>query len=222
MRAAKTETVVGKLVEHGPAPYQFDQQKAWSYFVKLDTPSGPRTQWGVDLERAFAESKTRPQIGDEIGVEFRGTRAVTVKDDVYDDMGRVIGEREVTKHRNAWLVEKQEYFEQRALRAQALRDEGRTKEEVAQRHPELAGAMATIRVAELFVARHLSAEADRIRFMKLVRDAMGRAIEHEAPVPAPKLREPRPRTPDREAQRAKARTRQGSVSDRDAPVMERG
>jgi hypothetical protein len=115
-----------------------------------------------------------------------------------------------------------EYFEQRALRAQAMRDEGRTKEEVAQRHPELAGAMATIRVAELFVARHLSAEADRIRFMKLVRDAMGRAIEHETRVPAPKLREPRTRTPDREVQRANARTRHGGVSDRDAPAMERG
>ncbi len=218
---AKTESVMGRLVEHGPAAYQFDEQKARSYFVKLDTASGPRTQWGVDLERAFAGSTTRPQIGDEIGVEFRGTQAVTVKDDVYDDVGRVIGQREVTRHRNAWLVEKREYFEQRGLRAQALRDEGRSKEEVAQRHPELAGAMATIRVAELFAVKHLSAEAERVRFIKLVRDAMGRAIEHEAPVPAPKLREPRTRTPDREAQRANARARPRGDSGRESPTMER-
>ena len=110
--------------------------------MKLETPSGPRTQWGVDLARAFAESKTRPQIGDEISMQYRGTQAVTVKDEVYDDVGRVVGQREVTRHRNAWLVEKREYFEQRGLRARALRDEGRTKEEVARRHPELAGAMA--------------------------------------------------------------------------------
>ena len=222
MRTAKTESVMGKLVEHGPAPYQFDEQNARSYFVKLDTPSGPRTHWGVDLERAFAESTTRPQIGDLIGVEFRGTQAVIVKDDVYDDMGRVISQREVTRHRNAWLVGKREYFERRALRAQALRDEGRAREEVAQRHPELAGAMATIRLAELFAGKHLSAEADRVRFMILVRDAMGRAIEHETPVPAPKLREPRTRTPNREVERASAMTRHGGVSDRDPVAMERG
>ena len=213
---------MGKLVEHGPAPYQFDGQKARSYFVKLDTASGPKTQWGVDLGRAFAESATRPQIGDQIGVEYRGAQAVTVKDDVYDDAGRVISQREVTRHRNAWLVEKREYFEQRGLRAQALRDEGRTKEEIARRHPELVGAMATIRVAELFASKHLSAEADRVRFMKLVRNAMGRAIEHETPVPAPMLREPRTRTPNREVERASARVKHGGVSDRDPVAMERG
>ena len=189
--------------------------------MKLDTASGPRTQWGVDLERAFAGSTTRPQIGDEIGVEFRGTQAVTVKDDVYDDVGRVIGQREVTRQRNAWLVEKREYFERRRMRAQALRDEGRTKEEVAQRHPELAGAMATIRVAELFAAKHLSAVAERGRFMKLVRDAMSHAIENEAPVPAPKLRDPRTRTPGREAQRANARARPRGESGGESPAIER-
>ena len=220
-RTAKTEAVMGKLVEHGPAPYQFDGQKARSYFVKLDTPSGLRTQWGVDLERGFAESTTRPQVGDEIGVEFRGTQAVTVKDDVYDDVGRVIGQREVTRHRNAWLVEKRQYFEQRGLRAQALREEGRAKEEIAQRHPELVGAMATIRVAELFAAKHVSAAVDRVRFMKLVRDAMGRAIEHETPLPAPKLRDPQTRVPGGEAQRANARARPRGDLGRDSPAMER-
>ena len=81
--------------------------------------------------------------------------------------------------------------------------------------------MATIRVAELFAGKHLSAEADRLRVMKLVSDAMGRAIEHETPVPAPMLREPRTRTPNREVERANATTRHGGVSDRDAPAMER-
>ena len=82
--------------------------------------------------------------------------------------------------------------------------------------------MATIRVAELFAGKHLSAEADRLRVMKLVSDAMGRAIEHETPVPTPRLREPRTCTPNREVERANATTRHGGVSDRDAPAMERG
>ena len=222
IRTAKTESVMGKLVEHGPAPYQFDEQKTRSYFVKLETTSGLRTQWGVDLERAFAGATTRPLVGDDIGVEFRGTQAVTVKDDVYDDVGRVIGQREVTRHRNVWLVEKKEYFNQRAMRAQALRDEGRTKEEVAQRHPELAGAMATIRVAELFAAKHFLAEGERGRFMRLVRGAMSHAIEHEALVPVPELHDHRTRTAGRKARRGDARTSLGVASDRDAPAMERG
>ena len=115
-----------------------------------------------------------------------------------------------------------EYSAQRGLRARTLRDEGRTKEEVVRRHPELAGAMATIRVAELFAAKHLSAEAERGRFMKLVRDAMSHAIEHEVPVPAPKLREPRTRTPGREAHRMNARANPGGYSGRESPTMERG
>jgi hypothetical protein len=72
---------------------------------------GSTARCGVDLDRAFAESKTRPQIGDEIGVEFHGARAVTVKADVLDRAGRAIGQREVVKHRNSWIVEKREYFQ---------------------------------------------------------------------------------------------------------------
>ncbi|HEV8261891.1 MAG TPA: hypothetical protein VGQ19_14190, partial [Burkholderiales bacterium] len=104
---------------------------------------------------------------------------------------------------------------------QALRDEGRAKEEVALRHPELAGAMATIRVAELFAVKHLSAEAERARFMKLVRDAMSHAVENEAPVPAPKLRDPRTRAPGDEARRTNARARPRGDSGRESPTMER-
>ena len=65
------------------------------------------------------------------------------------------GQREVTKQRNSWVVEKREYFEQRSRRAQALRDEGREREEIAREHPELAGALATVRLAELFASENL-------------------------------------------------------------------
>jgi len=59
-----------------------------------------------------------------------------------------------------------EYFEQRDLRAQALGDDGHAREDVAPQNPELAGTFTTICVAELFAAKHLSTEADRVRFRK--------------------------------------------------------
>jgi hypothetical protein len=118
-------------------------------------------------------------------------------------------------------VEKREYFEQRSRRAQALRDEGRAKDEIGREHPELAGALATVRLAELFAAKHLSTDPDRDRFVKLVRDAMARAIEHGVPVPAPKLRETRTRNPGRDARRAKAGTGPDRQSGREPPAMER-
>ena len=189
--SSRSEITVGRLLEHGPAHYQFDEQKAQSYFVRLETPYGPQLKWGVDLERAFAASRTRPQVGDEIGVELLGARQVTVRTDVLDEAGRAIGRREVAKHRNSWVVEKQEYFEQRSLRAAALRDEGRGREEIAREHPELAGALATIHLAELFASQNVSMDVDRARFVQLVRDAIAHAIEHEIPVPAPKVRETR-------------------------------
>ena len=160
-----------------------------SYFVKLETTLGSQVKWGIDLDRAFAASRTRPQIGDEIGVELLGARPVTVRADVLDEAGRITRQHEVTKHRNSWVVEKRDYFEQRRQRAVALRNERYGKQDLVQRHPELAGAVATIRLAELFAAQKLSTDPDRQRFINLVRGAMAQAVEHELPLPTPKLRE---------------------------------
>jgi hypothetical protein len=124
-------------------------------------------------------------------VELLGAKPVTVKADVFDETGRVVSQREVTKHRNSWLVEKREYFEERARRAEALRDERREKDEVARKHPELLGAVATVRLAELFAAQHISGGTDQMRFVELVRNAIARAVEQEIPLPTPKLRDAR-------------------------------
>src|ERR1700728_3726504 len=60
--------LTGRLVDHGPAPYRHDPHEPMSYFVKLETGRGDRTLWGVDLERAFRQSLTQPQVGDEVGL----------------------------------------------------------------------------------------------------------------------------------------------------------
>jgi len=40
-------------VNHGAAPYQHNPHNAMSYFVRIETPSGEREIWGVDLQRAL-------------------------------------------------------------------------------------------------------------------------------------------------------------------------
>src|SRR5580700_1989260 len=74
---AREEILSGRLVDHGRATYRHDPRQPMSYFVKLETERGDRTLWGVDLERAFKESLTRPDIGDEIGL--RAVRQETGK-----------------------------------------------------------------------------------------------------------------------------------------------
>ena len=44
-----------------------------SYFVKLKTARGEQVIWGVDLERAFKESLTKPERGDEVGLSYDQT-----------------------------------------------------------------------------------------------------------------------------------------------------
>jgi putative DNA primase/helicase len=69
-------THVGKLVEHGSAPYKHDKDEQPSYYVVLDTPRGQKTVWGVDLKRQLQE---RPvAIGTDVVVSQVGQRDVTV------------------------------------------------------------------------------------------------------------------------------------------------
>src|ERR1700676_2344528 len=71
--------LTGRLVDHGPAPYRHDPREPMSYFVKLETARGDRTIWGIDLERAFKESLTQPQAGDEVGLRSVRQESVRVR-----------------------------------------------------------------------------------------------------------------------------------------------
>lgn len=80
----------GRLVDHGKAPFEHNEDNRESYFVTLADKSGKRhTIWGVDLERAMGEAK--PEIGDRIALDQTGRREITLPDGT-------------KAHRNAWAV----------------------------------------------------------------------------------------------------------------------
>ena len=83
--------IVGRLLDHRRAAYQHEPREPMSYFVKIETARGERTVWGVDLERAFKESLTQPQIGEEVGLRAVRQDAVTVKAPRRDGDGTVVG-----------------------------------------------------------------------------------------------------------------------------------
>lgn len=90
---------IGKLVDHGAAPYQFDDRAAESYYAKIETPKGEQIVWGIDLPRALGEGAgARPMTGDQIILAFEGSKPVNVLDEATGQWG--------VKHRNTWYAEK--------------------------------------------------------------------------------------------------------------------
>lgn len=97
---------VGKIVDHGTAPYENDPKNERSYYVKLQTDAGEKIVWGVDLERATGEGKA--QIGDDVALAYQGKQPVTVPVKERDAQGNVTGISEITTNRNTWDVRRLE------------------------------------------------------------------------------------------------------------------
>ncbi|MBZ5786263.1 hypothetical protein LAV84_20680 [Rhizobium sp. VS19-DR104.2] len=80
----------GRLVAHGVAPFEHKAGNRDSYFATLENDRGEKhSTWGVDLGRAMAEAK--PEIGDRIGLEHRGSQTVHLPNGT-------------TAERNSWKV----------------------------------------------------------------------------------------------------------------------
>ena len=182
------ELLVGRLIAHGKARYQYRADEDESYYLKVLTSRGPRTLWGKDLERALAESETQPKSGDLVGVRRTAREAVTVIQKERDAHGRVISQRERQAHRSSWVVEKVAFFAQRARMARRVRDEQVDVREAVRAHPELRSAFLSVRAAEDFASRKIADPADRARFMDLIRGAMAGSIQNGEPLPSVKLR----------------------------------
>jgi len=184
---ARPREHAGQLLDHGIAPYQHRAHEATSYFVKLQTPRGELELWGVDLERAFRESLSKPAIGDEVVLRAVKREPVTVK-----KRERGEGDAEILKdlatHRNRWMIEKKEFLERRSEAAQVLRDPAIAAAAGSRSHPELLGAYLQVHAAQLAAARFRD-PADRERFVSLVRTALADSVARGEALPAVRLRQ---------------------------------
>ncbi|MDQ2655180.1 MAG: hypothetical protein M3Z20_19280 [Chloroflexota bacterium] len=185
--------LTGTLVDHGPAPYQNNPKEPQSYYVKIETPKGDRTIWGVDLERAFKESLTQPAAGEAVGLRAIRQEPVKVRTVDRDGGGKVVGQKDLETHRNRWIVEKQEFLEQRTLAARTLLDPSIDAKQGGRRHPELTGSYLQVHAAEL-AAKQLRDPQDQKRFVEKVREALAASVARGEPLPPVRLREER--TPD--------------------------
>ncbi|MEB2558794.1 DUF5710 domain-containing protein [Burkholderia cenocepacia] len=106
--SAATKPVVtssGELLQHGAARYENKPNESYSYFVRYrDDAGAERTVWGVDLQRAIAESGAK--VGDTVSLKNMGRTPVTVQEQVRDAAGKVIGTQPKDTIRNAWEVKR--------------------------------------------------------------------------------------------------------------------
>lgn len=182
-RVRPGELITGRLIDHGPARYRHDSQQSESYFVRLEVAGREREIWGVDLERAFRESLTRPASGDMIGLRAVGRERVTIRAAPGESE-----QNEKTVHRNRWIVEQRAFFESRSRAARTFRDAEIEPREAVQRYPELAGSYLQLRAAELTAQRMRDAE-DQRRFLAMVRGALADSIARGEPLAPVRLRE---------------------------------
>ncbi len=200
-REKREGLLTGRLVDHGRATYHHDPHASMSYFVKLETSRGDRTIWGVDLERAFKESLTKPVAGDEVGLRAVRQDPVKVRRQDRDDAGQV-SERNLETHRNRWIIEKRELFQARAEAARTVRDISVDAKQAVKQHPELVGTYLQVHAAEL-AAKQIRDPQDRALFVAKVRSALAQGIARGEPLPAVRLRERAteraPRAPERQS-----------------------
>ena len=202
-RSAGQELVMGRLIEHGRAPFQHDRHQPMSYFVKIETAKGERVIWGVDLERAFSESVTKPKAGDDIGLRAVRKDSVTVKATKRDKAGKVIGEHDLDALRNRWIVEKRAFFDGRTAAAEAVRDDRVPARNAVKAHPELVGTYLQIRAAEL-AAKNLKDPQDRARFVSNVRTALADSVARGEAAPRVRMRERTLKRPPTKARGARS------------------
>src|SRR5471032_1291236 len=94
----------GELVEYGSAPYQHNPARSDSdYVVYRDGAGADHTVWGVDLERAIAESGATP--GERVTLQNFDKRWVSIDVPVVEATGQIIGYAEKEVYRNTWQVD---------------------------------------------------------------------------------------------------------------------
>jgi hypothetical protein len=176
------DTITGRLVESGEAPYRFNPANTRSFYVRVQTASGVRDIWGTELRRALSESPDVPKPGDSIAVRFLGTAPGS------KDGAATNGRSTPARARNLWRIEKTEVVERRRAEAASIRSTHGSAITGSDRGTVLRDASAILRAAELFASSRISVASDRGRFVEAVRQTLAATVERGDQIPAVRLR----------------------------------
>ncbi len=173
-RIRDNDWVVGHLVEHGPAKYQFEDSNSLSYYMKLRTrdEAGERILWGADLKRAVRESKSRVKVGQVVAARLVGREALAP---------RGTPDPDIPQYRNRWEVETPQFVAQRVATAKKILEDPVKARRDGAAHPELAGLYLALRGAELIAKHRYPDVKDQERFVTRVRETLAQHPEN-APV----------------------------------------
>lgn len=173
----------GRLIEHGRAPFEFNEDNKSSYYLKVATPRGEQTYWGVDFPRALEESGA--QVGQEVTIKNLGKQAVTVEEPVRDADGKIIGQQMVDTHRNKWEVTPLENEQLQAFRQAQTPEQ---KAAAAKSIPNLKNAFAFEAALQKFAETRLQ-PGDVDQFMQLQRAMIQRDLADGVAFPDVQVRE---------------------------------
>ncbi|MGH8175843.1 MAG: LPD7 domain-containing protein [Steroidobacter sp.] len=187
----ESDFVIGRLVDHGPAPFQHNPKQPMSYYVRIETERGDIERWGVDLERAVRQSLSRPGVGDEVGLRVVGSDPVTVRAAKHDSQGREIAHEEVRTHRNQWVLERKDFLDERARMAELFRNPEVSAADATNKYPELEGSYVQLQLGRVMGEQQYATAAHREQFVEHLRGYLAKEIEQGRPLQPVPLRERR-------------------------------
>jgi hypothetical protein len=182
--------MVGTLLAHGAATNPREPNGAPSYFIRVQTERGTREIWNAGLKHAFASSKTQPQVGEEIGVRRNSLDPITFVLRTRDADGRIMIEQRKETPRPHWIVERREFFDERAHMARIVRDSRVHPRDAIRDHRELIGAYMLLDTAKKVAAQRIRTSEGTARFLALLRESLAQLIERGEKLPVAWIREP--------------------------------
>jgi hypothetical protein len=176
LREGPRPPVRGMLVAAAAAPYRFDPAQRMSFYVTVRTEVGERSVWGADLERALAESASRPGIGDQVVLTQHGSHSVHLRVPARNSDGELVGEKKIVAQRARWSIETPDHLRELERRAELVRTGELLSDAALARQPELVTAAACLQLAEQYARRVTTDEPSQQRLVQLIRERMADAL----------------------------------------------
>ncbi len=158
------------------APYQFDPAQRMSFYVTVRTEVGERSVWGADLERALAESASRPGIGDQVVLTQHGSHSVHLRVPARNSDGDLVGEKKIVGQRARWSIETPDHLRALEHRAELVRTGEFLSDAALAQQPELVTAAGCVQLAEQYARRVTADKASQQRLVQLIRERMADAL----------------------------------------------